>query len=99
MVWLGEVVGHWRVLLWTLGKGDKGQPCVYASVFLFARLYKLGGDWRGLKLILSTRTWLHSSVRQTLVLRAAVCPRGLLTRLFVLLCARKVGMGWHMEVE
>lgn len=76
------------------GEGDKGQPCVYASVFLFARLYKLGGDWRGSRLILSTRTWLHSSLRQTLVLQAAVCPRELLTRLFVLLCAQKVGMGW-----
>lgn len=73
-----------------LGEVTKASP-VLTPEFVVSKLYKIGGEWTGPRLaLLTVRMWLDRSLRLTLVLWL-LCPRGLLTRLFMLLCAGKVG--------
>lgn len=81
-----------------LGEVTKASP-VLTPEFVVSKRYKSGEEWSGSRpALLTARMWLHRSLRLTLVLWL-LCPRGLLTRLFVLLRSGKVETGWLTQVD
>lgn len=51
-----------------LGEVTKASPMLTPE-YVVSKLYKLGGEWSGPRLVLLTaRMWLHRSLRLTLVL-------------------------------